>query len=199
MIIGIDFDNTIVCYDNSFKKIIDKNSSIPNNILPVKDDVRNYLRKQGKENEWIVMQGYIYGPGILNAEPFPGVIDFFMHCKKNNIKVNIISHKTLNPFKGPKYDLHKFTHKWLEKQGFYNSEKIGLPRENVFFELTKEEKLNRILRQGCTHYIDDLPELLSEPNFPKNVRKFLFDPNGKYNGNELEIIKSWNGMIEKLK
>ncbi|NBX30725.1 hypothetical protein EBR04_09860 [bacterium] len=29
---------------------------------------------------------------------------------------------------------------------------------------------------GCTHFIDDLPELLSHPLFPANVRRILFDP-----------------------
>jgi hypothetical protein len=199
MIIGIDFDNTIVCYDNSFMKIIEEDVDIPDDLAPVKDEVRNFLRKQGKENKWIEMQGFVYGPGILDAEPFPGVKNFLLHCKKNGIKACIISHKTLNPFMGKKYNLHEYAKKWLEKNGFYDKDGTGLAKNDVFFELTKEEKLNRIMEQKCTHYIDDLPEFLSEKKFPGKVKKILFDPNGRYRENKFEAVNSWKGMITRLK
>ena len=30
------------------------------------------------------------------------------------------------------------------------------------FENTKKEKVERIMKQSCTHFIDDLPEILEE-------------------------------------
>jgi hypothetical protein len=36
----------------------------------------------------------------------------------------------------------------------------------VFLEPTKADKLTRIATLGCTHFIDDLPEFLSDPGFP---------------------------------
>jgi hypothetical protein len=44
----------------------------------------------------------------------------------------------------------------------------------VFFELTKEAKVARILALGCTHCVDDLPEILDM--LPDNVEKILFAP-----------------------
>ena len=200
MIIGVDFDNTIVCYDELLHKISLRKGFIPSNIPHAKDAIRNYLRKCGKENVWIELQGAIYGPGILEAKPFKGVLDFFMHCKKNKIKVYIISHKTLHPFLGSKHSLHEFAHKWLEKYGFYDSRKIGLPKNRVFFELKKEDKLKRIIKQQCTHFIDDLPEFLSEKGFPSGIARFLFDPNSQYENIEgVEHIKSWEDILEKVK
>ena len=42
------------------------------------------------------------------------------------------------------YDLHGVAYKWLEDKGFFNLSMTGLLRENVYFELTKQEKLQRI-------------------------------------------------------
>ena len=200
MIIGIDFDNTIVCYDEIFYEMALNKGMIPKNLQKVKGEVRNYLRERGKENLWTQLQGYVYGPGTLKARPFAGALDFFIHCRKQRCKVCIISHKTIHPFLGSKYNLHEYAHKWLTQQGFYNTNKTGLSKNNVFFELTKEEKLKRIKKQECTHYIDDLPEFLGEESFPKGVKKILFDPNKKYkNHGGFYRIASWQEMIKKLK
>jgi hypothetical protein len=52
-----------------------------------------------------------------------------------------------------------------------------LAAENVWLELTKQEKIQRIAKLGCDGFIDDLPEFLSEPAFPK-IQRLLFDPSG---------------------
>lgn len=198
MIIGVDFDNTIVCYDKVFHEIAVKKGLMPKNAPATKDDVRNYLRRHGKEDKWIELQGIGYGPEILNAEPFPGVMDFFMLCKKNKINVYIISHKTLHPFRGSKYNLHNYAQKWLQRHGFYNP-KIGLSKKHVFFELTKEEKLKKIANLKCTHFIEDLPEFFAEKNFPKGVVKILFDPNSRCKSKGFECAASWKEITEIIK
>ena len=69
-----------------------------------------------------------------------------------------------------------------------------------YYELTKEEKLDRITKQGCTLYIDDLPEFLTEKNFPERVSRILFDPNARYkNTDTFERVESWRKMTEKIK
>lgn len=199
MIIGVDFDNTIVCYDKLFYEVALKKNLIPKNVPSIKEDIRNYLRRKNKERLWTELQGHVYGPYIFNAKPFRGVKNFFAYCKKNKILVYILSHKTLFPFLGLKHNLHEYAHQWLERQGFYDS-KIGLSKKNVFFELTKEGKLSRIKKQKCTHFIDDLPEFLLEEKFPSEVKKILFDPNGKYKHNSnFESVSSWTEMVRRIK
>ena len=70
MIVGFDFDNTLIDYGNIFREVgIEKNiipDSIPNNKL----SVRNYLREINKENEWTILQGEVYGKYIMKAKPF---------------------------------------------------------------------------------------------------------------------------------
>ena len=199
MIIGVDFDNTIACYDKLFYSVALKKGLVPKNLAPVKEEIRNYLRRKNKEHLWTELQGYVYGPCIFNAKPFSGIKNFFMHCRKRKIRVYIISHKTRYPFLGLKHNLQEYARQWLEKQGFYDP-KIGLQKKNIFFELTKEEKLNRIKKQKCTHFIDDLPEFLLEKKFPSKVTRILFDPNGKYKRNKnFQTFKSWPEAIKKIK
>ena len=77
MIIGVDFDNTIVCYDEMFHKTAVEMGAAPADLEPSKEAVRNYLRECDQEHIWTEMQGYVYGVKIRESAPFSGVIDFF--------------------------------------------------------------------------------------------------------------------------
>ena len=174
--IGVDFDNTIVCYDELFHRLALERGLIGPDIPPVKTRVRDALRRAGREADWTALQGIVYGERLLEAAPFPGVLDFFHGCKQKNISVCIISHKTKHPVIGPPIDLHAAARNWLREWGFFNTGETGLDADNAYFELTKQEKLSRIETTACTHFIDDLPELLRETEFPQNVQRILFDP-----------------------
>src|SRR5277367_406235 len=180
MHIGVDFDNTIVCYDALFHKVAREKNLIPAEVPVNKSDVRNYLRGVNNEAAWTEMQGYVYGPRITEAAPYPGVIEFFKACRAAGIRVSIVSHKTKHPFLGEKHDLHAAARNWLEQQGLFDPARIGLAHEQVFLELTKQAKIDRIAALGCTHFIDDLPEFLAEPSFPAAAHRILFDPNRNY-------------------
>jgi hypothetical protein len=199
MLIGVDFDNTIVCYDRLFHQVTRERGLIPADLPANKSDVRNHLRSVGQEDVWTELQGYVYGARMLEADPFPGVREFFRACRDRGIEVCIVSHKTRHPFLGEKYDLHGAASGWLDAQGFFDPGKLGLPRERVHFELTKQEKLERIAARGCTHFIDDLPELLAEPSFPARTERILFDPNDLYEEEDRFVrARSWEWLTERL-
>ena len=183
-VIGIDFDNTIVCYDEVFHKVALELNLIPANIPTNKESVRNYLRKIGQEDAWTELQGYVYGMRMNDAFVFPGLINFLNTAKRKDISIYIVSHKTLNPYLGPKYDLHKAAREWLNHQGFFEPNSIGLDLNKVFFELSIDEKIKRISTMECQYFIDDLPEIFLKENFPKEVNKILFDPHRKILVNE---------------
>ncbi|MEW6303821.1 MAG: haloacid dehalogenase-like hydrolase [Verrucomicrobiota bacterium] len=191
MRLGVDFDNTIVCYDSLFHRVCRERGLIPAEIPVNKTDVRNYLRKVGREDDWTEMQGYVYGARMIEADAYPGVTDFFRACKDASIEICIISHKTLHPFRGEPYNLHEAALGWLELNGFFDTKRLGLPRDRVFFELTKQEKLQRIARVNCTHFIDDLPEFLADAEFPAQTQRVLFDPNELYRDAAFTRVASW--------
>jgi hypothetical protein len=181
--LGIDFDNTIVCYDGLFHAMALKQGLIPGDLAVNKTVVRDYLRKAGKEDAWTRMQGEAYGPNITQADGFPGVLDFFQRARDAGLSVTIVSHKTRNPYAGPAYDLHAGALAWLEKN--------GLAWCPVYLELTKQAKIDRIGELGCTHFIDDLPELFAEPSFPAKVRQILFDPAMQHTVGAMTKIQAW--------
>jgi hypothetical protein len=191
MKIGIDFDNTIVCYDKIFYDIALEKSLVPKDTPTNKSGVRNFLRKSNREDIWTELQGYVYGARMLEADPFPGVCEFFRDCQRRDITIFIISHRTRYPFIGELHDLHESAYAWLRSYGFLGGDGGLLASGCVFFELTKTAKLQRIDRTSCDFFIDDLPEFLSEADFPSLTKKILFDPNGVYPENSYTRATSW--------
>ncbi len=145
------------------------------------------------------MQGLVYGPRLIDAQPYPGVLEFFSAAVRQGIEVRIISHKTKHPFLGEPHDLHAAAWGWLESRGFFDPERIGIRRDQVFLELTKESKHQRIGSLGCTHFIDDLPEFLLDPGFPQGTERIHFDPYSTATpGTGLRSAQSWRQIHSEL-
>ena len=195
--IGIDFDNTIVFYDNLFHKIAIEQKLIPSNFPHSKLLIRDYLRENNKDELFTIIQAEVYGKRILEATPAPNVNLAIKELINIGWDVSIISHKSLYPYKGPKYDLHKSAMLWLEKNNFFDKEKVGLSRHKVHFNLTKEDKIKKIDDVGCDYFIDDLPEILKLIN--KNTIKILYSPENNYKQSDYIILNKWGNLIKILK
>lgn len=198
MRLGVDFDNTLVCYDGVFHRAAVERGLIPASESHLtKERLRDRMRAENREDDWTRLQGYVYGPAMAQAKPFPGALEFLDSCRRKGVSVCVISHRTAQPFLGPAYDLLSSAREWLERNGFF--EKAGLPREHAHFELTKQAKLARIRTERCTHFIDDLPEFLGERDFPVGVERLLFDPNGGHaNDPRWGRAASWLDVAARL-
>jgi hypothetical protein len=198
MIIGVDFDNTIVCYDGLFPKLAVQQGLVPNDICASKSAVRDYLRQIGQEERWTELQGYAYGPGMREARLFPGVLEFFDRCRRSGQEVFIISQRTRYPFLGERHDLHQAARDFLAAHGWNDPARIGLAADHIHFHESVPEKVARINQLGCTHFIDDLPEILTAAELRADVEKILFDPNGQHADRPgLRRVGSWQ-TIENL-
>lgn len=197
-IIGIDFDNTIVCYDTLFHTLAREQGLIDAELAVSKGAVRDALRARGHEESWIALQGEVYGARILEAEQFAGVREFFTACRDSGCSLSIVSHKTRHPFRGPSYDLHAAALGWLRHQGFIDTAEALLPANQVYLELTKADKHARIAALGCDYFIDDLPEFLLDAAFPAATERWLFDPAGLYPGSELSRYASWQELKTRI-
>ena len=63
-------------------------------------------------------------------------------------------------------------------------------------KLSKEEKIARVANIGCDYFIDDLPEILLMPGFPKKTKRILFDPDGIHNTDGLYVsLGSWQKIF----
>jgi len=194
--IGIDFDNTIVSYDNLFHKIAAEQKLIPRNFPQSKLLIRDYLRKKNKDALFTLIQAEVYGKRILEASPAPNVDIAIRELINIGFEVSVISHKSLYPYKGPKYNLHKSAILWLEKNNFFEEEKVGLSIDKIYFNLTKEDKINKIDTIGCDYFIDDLPEILKLIN--KNTKKILYSPENNYKNSDYIILDKWENLIKIL-
>lgn len=198
-IIGIDFDNTVICHDRGFYQTALDRSLIPADIPVVKNAIRDYLLERSQKETWMEIQGYVYGVRIGDAPSFPGVKPFLVRCGNEKVKTYIVSHKTPYPFKGPKYDLRQAAWAWLEKNSFFDGEKLNLTREQVYFESTRQAKIARISALGCHYFIDDFPEFLSDPTFPTNVTRILFDPAKRFGYQyDFDRVTSWSEVEELI-
>ena len=72
-------------------------------------------------------------------------------------------------------------------------EGLNLKKNQIFFEVTKENKIDRIKKTSCTHYLDDLPEILEM--IPDGVNKILFSPNREQIlSKKWTVIESWKAL-----
>jgi hypothetical protein len=179
MRIGIDFDNTIACYDGVFHKVALDQGLIPADLGSSKNAVRDHLNGSGRKEEFTALQGYVYGARMDLVAPYPGVHAFIDAARAAGHHVFIISHKTKAPILGPAYDLHEAARGFLAVRALSGPDRV--PHDNIFFELTKEAKVARAGALGCDVFIDDLPEILAMPGFAAGVRLVLFDPEHKPN------------------
>ncbi len=176
MRIGVDLDNTLVCYDEVFWKLATEREWIAPDVPRSKELVRDELRRLGRESDWTLLQGEVYGPRMNEATPFPNAWEALRTFRERGWSVFVVSHRTRVPFAGPSFDLHAAARDWLAWHGFLEEPKTGLCQGGVHLETTKQEKMARIGSLKLNWFIDDLPELLLEPDFPASVRKMLFDP-----------------------
>ena len=190
MIIGFDFDNTLIDYTNSFKKLVKKKKLVPEKFNKNKITIRNYLRKKNLENKWTILQGEIYGNAIMDAEIYDGVKNTFRYILQNNIKIKIVSHKTQYPYMGRKVDLRLSALKWIEKNILNQISNTNFSKSDIFFENTIKDKIKKIQELSCDIYVDDLPEILNL--LPNKIQKILFSPiSNDYKNYNYKVMQSW--------
>ena len=173
--IGIDFDNTIITYDQVFCAIAKRCGLIDPAFAGRKQAVRDAIRLlPDGELAWQRLQGQVYGKGVADAPMIVGVGTFLRRCEAQLCPVMIVSHKTEYGHHDPdQVNLRKAALDWMAVHGLFDGT-YGILRKNVYFENTRAEKLRRIATLSLTHFIDDLEEVLSDPAFPPNVRRILF-------------------------
>jgi hypothetical protein len=177
--IGIDFDNTIACYDQAFDEVaILMGLSEPGQLALSKVGTKaQILARPNGDVTWQRLQGKVYGKYMLLADVFPGFHEFLYLSKLRGYKVFVVSHKSeFGHFDEERIPLREQALVWLEHNEILHKNEFNLHRQDIFFETTREEKIHKICELGCTHFVDDLREVFEEPLFPTDVNKILFRP-----------------------
>jgi len=93
--VGIDFDNTIVSYDELMRRVAVDRGLIDEVEGRTKRDVRDRIRQlPDGDIEWQKLQALVYGPMMRDAQPITGVEEFIRRCRHAGMPVFIVSHKT---------------------------------------------------------------------------------------------------------
>ena len=174
MRIGLDLDNTLICYDHAFLTVGKAEGLLPEAFAGGKAAIKTALLAERPDGFlWERLQGLVYGQRIDTAILFDGAADFLGLCRRHGADVMVVSHKTELAHHDPlSTNLRQAALRWMEERGLF--EDIGLERDNVHFESTREAKVKRICALGCAMFIDDLAEVLTDAGMPADCRKILF-------------------------
>ena len=199
--IGVDFDNTIADYDLVFEEVAVDMGFLAGRKFLSKADVKNAIISQ-KDGDisWQRLQGQIYGKYMHKAKVFPGFIEFLLLAKIKGFTISVVSHKSeFGHFDDNKISLRSEALKWIIHNKLIETDLYKLQEKDIYFEATREEKIQRIITLGCKFFVDDLEEVFNEKNFPVEINKFLFDPlNKKINSKNFVTINSWRSLTKLI-
>ena len=171
--LGIDLDNTIICYDKliynlarkKFSKLNLKNKKIS------KKNIKNEIIKNYGNGQWTKLQGIIYGKEIINSILFDGFYEIIKELR-DDFELFIISHKTKYPAIGKKVNLRDSAKSFLKKNKISFCKNELIKNKNIHFANTKKQKIEIIKNNKIDIFIDDLDEILEL--LPKDILKIHF-------------------------
>jgi hypothetical protein len=197
MRIGIDLDNTLICYDAAFLRVGKEEGLLAASFEGNKAAVKRALLAERPDGYlWESLQGLVYGRRIDAAMLFDGVTEFLELCRRHAGSVAIVSHKTELAHHDPHLtDLRAAALQWMEGNRFFDAAGLGLDRGDVYFEGTRDDKVRRICALQCDLFVDDLAEVLCHVEMPPGCRKILFggDPQSGF-----EQYASWHEVCDAI-
>lgn len=196
MLIGLDFDNTLACYNDVFSSEAKIKGIVNKEWKGSKQELKLFLYNlEDGQTTWQKLQGQVYGPSMQKATLFPGVARFLLRCKLEGHTVYIVSHKTkYGHFDKTKTLLRDVSLKWMDYQGFFQNNLYGINKKNIFFANTQREKVSKIISLNLDVFVDDLEEIFLHHDFPE-IKKILFSRSSS-NQSNAELFNNW-ADIEK--
>ena len=188
--IGIDLDNTIVDYDESYIQI---SKSLKLEVSSHnRETIKVFFQNSPKgDYSWQEFQSILYTSGLEYAQVANGLFEFLNLCNTKKIEIFIISHKTkTTPEEFGGADLRIPAINWL------NTHKITplkIKPENIFFCETQLVKIETINQLEVDMFIDDLEEVINHAKLNKNVQGVLYSK-----GPKLNSINSFHDLTERL-
>ena len=166
--IGIDLDNTILNYEDVYRKLSIK--LLNDNSITDKDSFKKKIISQYGEDKWTMLQGIVYGSYLNYAKFSKGFFEFIKLINNFSV-IYVVSHKTKKPFVGKNINLRNKAIARLKKSKKFSQ---FIKIKNIHFCNTIEEKIKTIKKLNCDFFIDDLIFVFTHHLFPKNTRCILF-------------------------
>jgi hypothetical protein len=200
--LGLDFDNTIVCYDAAIALLAEELFDLPPEVPRTKIGLREHLRSEGREPEWTAFQGELYGPGMRYAQPFEGAVETMVGLVAAGYELIIVSHRSRTPYSGKPHDLHAFGREWIANQ-LQNKGLFGTTgkKNSIHFLESQAEKIHMIAENKFYAFMDDLPEIFTAHTFPHHfTRSILFrQSHNSPTAEKIETIARWSELTDLLR
>lgn len=199
--IGLDLDNTIITYDEAFAKVGAEIGLLARDHgLRTKEAVKAHLITPARgEQDWMRLQGQVYGRHIAGAALCPGVTEVIRDLRRRGARISIISHKTRFGHFDDEVNLWDAARGWLERQGFFSPAGFGLDPADLHFLETRDAKVAMIGAAQCAAFVDDLPEVLLHPAFPRRTVGLWFaGERPAADGAGLVAYRNWADIGKKI-
>ncbi len=169
--IGLDLDNTVIDYAPAYHAVA-REMGLPPELVD-REAIRESLRKSDQDDEeWQRFQALLYTDGLAYAQPAPGLLEFLQLCDSIDVNVVVISHKTeATPTRIGSRDLRAPAAEWLQTHGIVPAH---VSPDGVFFCANRVEKVRAIAATKCDVFVDDLDEVLSDPDMPSSILRFRY-------------------------
>ena len=200
-VVAVDFDNTIVSYDDLIYQVALEMGLLPEGQGFNKKEARRLIRLlPDGETSWQKLQATVYGPRIGDAKLIAGVVSFFQECKLRGYPVYVVSHKTEYANEDrTRTNLRTAAVDWMGDHGFFEDQGLGISPVDVYFEDNRPKKLERVASLGCSHLVDDLEETFLEESFPTEVEKLLYSPHSTESSIPgVKTVSSWEEIAHYI-
>lgn len=197
MIIGVDLDNTIASYDALYHRAALERGLVDESTPVSKKAVRDHIRATAGDVPWQHLQAEIYGPRMAEAALIPGADEFLRRAGEAGATLFVVSHKSEYARRdATRTNLREAAMAWLAARGFFDDPAIPLAREDVFFESTRREKIERVRALGCEVLVDDLEELLADPGLA-GIRRILIGATASEHP-DIEPCTGWKEIGDRV-
>jgi hypothetical protein len=197
--IGVDLDNTLIDYEEVFRSFARARGLVEAGFVGGKDDIRAAARATPDgEIGWQRLQGAVYSKGIEQAVLFEGADAFLGRARDQGCEIVIVSHKTeFGHFDPDRVNLRDAALTWMARRGFFRGDGFAIPTKNVLFATTRSEKIAAIREVRVSFFIDDLPEVLEDSDFPTEVTGVLFTRNAALS-NYPRALAHWREIADMV-
>ena len=188
MRIGLDFDNTIIDYNEVFFALASTRKWVAPTPALNKEEVKEaLLQADGNDRRWQELQALAYGPEILRAKISAGLLGALEFFRDQGHEVMVVSHKSETSNLDGKTPLREWARRWIQEA------RLPIDLADIHFEPTLAEKVARIAGLKCDLFVDDLPSVFAHESFPHaTCQAFLYRPlESATEAPEAFVVSSW--------